>query len=118
MAKAAKKEKEKTKKEAECACTDKNCPEHGCLPTRGIVLEGIVASDKMDKTAIVQRSYYVKLKKYERYRPKKSRIPAHNPPCINARAGDKVRIQECRKLSKTVNFVITEKLAAEQEKAK
>jgi small subunit ribosomal protein S17 len=107
MAKGEKVEK-KVKEKVECS--DKNCPIHGGLPTRGIVLEGVVASDKMDKTAIVQRSYYVKLKKYDRYRPKKSRIPAHNPPCINAKTGDEVRIMECRKLSKTVNFVITEKL--------
>ncbi|HEX54578.1 MAG TPA: 30S ribosomal protein S17, partial [Candidatus Altiarchaeales archaeon] len=31
-------------------------------------------------------------------------------PCINARTGDRVRIMECRKLSKTVNFVVIEKL--------
>ena len=112
MAKAEKKEKPMAK---EAECSDKNCPVHGTLSVRGMVLEGVVASDKMDKTVIVQRSYYVKLKKYERYRPKKSRIPAHNPPCVNARLGDKVRIMECRKLSKTVNFVITEKMAEAQK---
>jgi small subunit ribosomal protein S17 len=117
MAKAEKKEKEKPKAKT-TECGDKNCPVHGSLSVRGIVLDGVVASDKMDKTVIVQRSYYVKLKKYERYRPKKSRIPAHNPPCINARTGDKVRIMECRKLSKTVNFVITEKLAEAQKSKK
>ena len=102
--------KSKKKEKIDVECDDKNCPIHGTLATRGIILEGVVASDKMDKTIIVQRSYYVRLKKYERYRPAKSRIPAHNPPCINARVGDKVRIMECRKLSKTVSFVVTEKL--------
>jgi len=106
MAKVKKREKKRT-----VECNDKNCPIHGTLATRGIVLEGVVASDKMDKTVIVQRSRYVKLKKYERYRPVKSRIPAHNPPCINAKMGDKVRIMECRKLSKTVSFVVIEKLS-------
>jgi small subunit ribosomal protein S17 len=108
MAKVEKKEKEK-----KTDCQDRNCPVHGALPTRGMVLDGLVASDKMDKTVIVQRSYYVKLKKYDRYRPKKSRIPAHNPPCINAKTGDHVKIMECRRLSKTVSFVITEKLPGE-----
>lgn len=108
MAKVEKKDNEK-----KTGCVDRNCPEHGTLPTRGMVLDGVVASDKMDKTVIVQRSYYVKLKKYDRYRPKKSRIPAHNPPCINAKTGDRVKIMECRRLSKTVNFVITEKLPSE-----
>lgn len=107
----AAKEDKKSKEKAEC--DDQNCPFHGTLPTRGMVLEGVVASDKMDKTAIVQRSYYVKLKKYERFRPKKSRIPAHNPPCLKVKTGDKVRIMECRRLAKTVNFVIVEKLASE-----
>lgn len=105
--------KTETKKQQEC--TDKNCPIHGSLSTRGMVLEGVVASDKMNKTVIVQRNYYIKLRKYERYRPKKSRIPAHNPPCINAKTGDKVRIMECRKLSSTVNFVVTEKLEEAQK---
>ena len=104
---------EKKDNEKKTDCVDRNCPEHGTLPTRGMVLVGVVASDKMDKTVIVQRSYYVKLKKYDRYRPKKSRIPAHNPPCINAKTGDRVKIMECRRLSKTVNFVITEKLPSE-----
>ena len=103
----------KAKTEAKPDCSDRNCPVHGTLPTRGMVLDGVVASDKMDKTVIVQRSYYVKLKKYDRYRPKKSRVPAHNPPCINAKTGDRVKIMECRRLSKTVSFVITEKLPSE-----
>jgi small subunit ribosomal protein S17 len=109
----AKVEKKDNEKKTDSNCVDRNCPEHGTLPTRGMVLDGVVASDKMDKTVIVQRSYYVKLKKYDRYRPKKSRIPAHNPPCINAKTGDRVKIMECRRLSKTVSFVITEKLPSE-----
>ncbi|MFH0859913.1 MAG: 30S ribosomal protein S17 [Candidatus Altiarchaeota archaeon] len=101
-------EKKGNKKEADCG--DVNCPKHGTLPTRGLLLEGVVVSDKMNKTVIVQRDYYVKVRKYERYKKSRSRLSAHNPPCINAKAGDKVRIAECRKLSKTVNFVVTDKL--------
>ncbi len=101
--------KKAAKKEAK-GCNDMNCPIHGSLSTRGAVLEGAVASDKMDKTVIVQSDYKIRLNKYERYRSSKSRIAAHNPPCIDAKAGDRVRIRECRKLSKTVSFVVTEKL--------
>ncbi len=97
-------------------CEDAKCPKHGTLATRGVVLEGVVASDKMHGTVVVQRDYYVKSGKYERYLRSKSRIPAHNPQCINAKVGDKVRIMECRRLSKTVNFVITEKLSPESTK--
>jgi len=100
----------KSTKKKEPICNDVNCPIHGTLSTRGIVLEGVVTSDKMEGTVIVQRNYRIKVKKYNRYKSAKSRIPAHNPPCINAKTGDKVRIMECRKLSKTVSFVVIEKI--------
>ena len=91
-------------------CNDIHCPVHGGLKTRWTILEGVVKSDKMDKTVIVQRDYYVKEKKYGRYRRARSRVPAHNPPCINAKVGDMVRIKECRKLSKTVSWVVIGKM--------
>ena len=37
-----------------------------------------------------------------------SRISAHIPDCINAKAGDNVKIMECRPLSKTKKFVVVE----------
>ncbi len=100
----------KKKKEKKVECNDMNCPIHGQLPTRGIVLEGVVVSDKMNGTVIVQKKYFIKSGKYERYRTANSRIPAHNPPCIDAKAGDAVQIEECRRLSRTVNFVVTKKI--------
>ncbi len=90
-------------------CSDKNCPHHGILPVRGRVLNGVVASDKMDRTVIVRRDYHVFTPKYKRYERRHSHIAAHNPPCINSRQGDKVRIAECRPLSKSVSFVVIEK---------
>jgi small subunit ribosomal protein S17 len=95
-------------KPPEKICNDKNCPWHGRLSLRGKILEGIVVSAKSTKTAIVRRDYLHYLPKYERYERRHSRIPAHNPPCINAKEGDKVRIAECRPLSKTKHFVIVE----------
>lgn len=35
---------------------------------------------------------------------------AHNPPCIEAQVNDNVKIMECRPLSKSVAFVVIEKL--------
>jgi small subunit ribosomal protein S17 len=99
-------------------CGDVNCPKHGTLATRGMVFDGVVVSDKMNKTVIVERQYFVKIKKYDRFKRARSRIPAHNPPCINAKNGDRVRIMECRKLSKTVSFVVTEKIPGKEEKEK
>ncbi len=87
-------------------CDDPNCPFHGTLSVRGIILEGVVVSDKMDKTVIVEREYSRFIKKYKRYERRRSRIPAHNPPCINAKKGDLVKIAETRPISKTVSFVV------------
>ncbi|MEM2118996.1 MAG: 30S ribosomal protein S17 [Candidatus Bathyarchaeia archaeon] len=93
-------------------CEDRNCPFHGELPVRGHVFEGIVVSDKMDKTAVVKHDYLHYVPKYMKYERRQSRIPSHNPPCIDAKEGDRVKIAECRPLSKTVSFVIVEKLEA------
>ncbi len=90
------------------ACDDKKCPFHGTLRVRGRTLEGIVVSDKMEKTVIVRRDYLKYVPKFKRYERRRSRIPAHNPPCIDAREGDRVRIAECRPISKTVSFVVVE----------
>jgi small subunit ribosomal protein S17 len=95
-------------KPPEKECSDPNCPFHGTLPVRGKILEGKVVSDKAEKTVIVRRDYLHYVPKYERYERRHSRIPAHNPPCIDAKKGDKVRIAECRPLSKTKHFVVIE----------
>lgn len=90
----------------EIECEDANCPFHGLLPVRGQILEGEVVSDKMPNTVVVLRSYLKKVKKYDRYEKRGSKIHAHNPPCINAKTGDLVKIAECRPLSKTKSFVV------------
>jgi small subunit ribosomal protein S17 len=91
-------------------CDDRNCPFHGTLPVRGRVMETEVVSDGMDKTVTVVRSKLELIRKYKRYGRSTIRMHAHNPPCIDARVGDKVRIGECRPLSKTISFVVIEKL--------
>lgn len=96
--------------EVKTECTDVNCPFHGTLSTRGRVFEGKVVSDKMRRTVVVEMEHLHKAAKYERYERRTSRHAAHNPPCINARAGDRVKISECRRLSKTVSFVVVGKL--------
>lgn len=73
-------------------------------------MNGLVISAKMDKTAIIRRDHLQYMPKFKRYERRHSHIPAHNPPCINAKEGDRVSIAECRPISKTVSFVIVEKL--------
>jgi small subunit ribosomal protein S17 len=77
---------------------------------RGRLLEGTIVSAKMEKTVIIRRNYLHYIRKYRRYERRHDRIPAHNPPCINAEEGEKVKIAECRPISKTVSFVVVEKL--------
>jgi len=96
-------------REPEKDCDDPNCPFHGSLPVRGQIIEGEVISDRAPKTVVVLRSYLKKIAKYERYEKRRSKIHAHNPPCINAQVGDTVKIAECRPLSKTKSFVVIEK---------
>lgn len=95
-----------TLRRPERECDDVNCPFHGTLSVRGRVLKGVVVSDKMDKSVVVSIEYMRFYPKYERYARMNSRITAHNPPCIDAKTGDNVRIAECRPISKTKAFVV------------
>jgi len=97
-------------KPPEKECNDPKCPWHGTLPVRGKILVGKVVSAKAHKTVIVERHYLHYLPKYERYERRHSRIPAHKPDCIDVKVGDKVKIAECRPLSKTKHFVVIEKV--------
>jgi small subunit ribosomal protein S17 len=91
-------------------CEDLDCPFHSNLSVRGRILEGTVVSDSMKETVIIRRGYYHYVPKYLRYERRRSRIAAHNPPCIDAKVGDRVKIMECRPLSKSVSFVVIEKM--------
>jgi small subunit ribosomal protein S17 len=95
----------------EKTCKDSNCPFHGKLPVRGKILKGVVKSDKMQKTIVVERNYLHFVPKYERYERRHTRISVHKPPCIELKKGDKVKIAECRPLSKTKHFVVIEKMS-------
>jgi ribosomal protein S17 len=75
----------------------------------------------MQHTVVVEWEGWRYIPKYERYRRTRTRLLAHNTPCINAAEGDMVLIAECRPLSKTKNFVVLkvlgklEKYALEKE---
>jgi small subunit ribosomal protein S17 len=99
-----------TAKKPKKTCDDVNCPFHGVLSLRRRSLEGIVVSNKMEKTIVVRRDYLKYVPKFRRYERRRSNISAHNPPCLEIKAGDKVKLAECRPISKTVSFVAIEKL--------
>jgi len=92
-------------------CNDVNCPFHGVLPVRGQVITGIVETDGMKNSIVVKREYMHYVPKYERYEKRTSKYHAHCPPCLKIKAGDNVRIAECRPLSKTISFVAIEKIS-------
>lgn len=94
-------------------CDDRNCPFHGHLSVRRKFLDGKIVSAKMTKTVTVERDYLEYVRKYTRYEKRRSRIMAHSPPCLELSEGDRVRIAECRPISKEVAFVVVEKLTAE-----
>jgi|SRR3989338_10594355 len=99
-----------TVKVPEEVCDDKHCAFHGQLVVRGRQFVGQVIKANSQKTATIewQRLYFIP--KYQRYERRNTRLHVHNPKCINAKTGDKVLITECRKISKTKNFVIVDKL--------
>jgi small subunit ribosomal protein S17 len=99
-----------TAKKPKKTCNDVDCPFHGKLALRGHTLEGIVVSNKMEKTIIVRRDYLNYVTKFKRYERRRANLAAHSPPCLEIKTGDKVRLAECRPLSKTVSFVAIEKL--------
>ena len=93
-------------KPPERVCNDPLCPWHGNLKVRGGLLIGRVIKARMRRTVVVEREYLVYIRKYMRYERRRSRIHAHNPPCINAQPGDTVLIGETRPLAKSVAWVV------------
>jgi small subunit ribosomal protein S17 len=68
-------------------------------------LRGIVVSDKMQETAVVVVSRYVKHPKYKKYIKRTKKYHAHNAG-NRAKIGDTVTIRSCRPMSKTKSFEI------------
>jgi len=68
-------------------------------------LRGVVTSDKMQDTAVVAVSRYVKHPKYKKYMKVTKKYHVHNPG-NRAKTGETVTIRSCRPLSKTKSFEI------------
>lgn len=75
------------------------------METKRKEFKGVVVSDKMQDSAVVAVSRFVKHPKYKKYLKKTSRFTVHNPG-NKAKEGDKVTIRSCRPLSKTKHFEI------------
>jgi len=70
-------------------------------------LQGIVVSDKMQKTRVVQVRWTTKHSKYYKVLRKASKYKAHDEK-NEAKIGDVVKIMETRPLSKDKRWVIME----------
>jgi small subunit ribosomal protein S17 len=71
--------------------------------------EGLVVSDKMDKTAVVAVIERVRHAKYGKFMMRTKRLYAHDET-NDAHTGDKVRVMETRPLSKNKRWRIVEVL--------
>jgi small subunit ribosomal protein S17 len=73
------------------------------------VREGIVVSDKMDKTIVVKVEDLVQHPLYRRVMKRTSKFKAHDEE-NTCHTGDRVRIMECRPLSKDKCWRLTDVL--------
>lgn len=79
------------------------------MPKR--ILQGTVVSDKGDKTVIVNVERRIKHPLYKKTIRRSKKYAAHDE--ANAfKAGDVVRIIECRPMSKTKTWEVLEKVGA------
>jgi small subunit ribosomal protein S17 len=67
--------------------------------------EGIVVSDKMDKTVVVAVSRFVRHGKYHKYLSRRARYKAHDEK-NQCRVGDRVRIIETRPVSRDKRWAV------------
>lgn len=68
-------------------------------------LEGVVVSDKMEKSVVVMVERKVRHPKYEKILNRSTKFHAHDEK-NEAKMGDKVLIKESRPLSKTKSWVL------------
>lgn len=69
------------------------------------VMEGVVTSDKMDKTIVVSVSRYVKHPKYGKYMSTNKKYKVHDED-NTFKIGDKVSFVETRPISKDKCFTV------------
>ncbi len=69
------------------------------------ILEGVVVSDKMDKTIVVDVARFIKHPKYGKYMVRNKKYKAHDPENRH-KVGEKVRIEETRPISKDKTFKV------------
>jgi len=79
--------------------------EKGKSENKGTILEGVVVSDKMDKTVVVSVSRFVKHPKYGKYYKINKKYKAHDEE-NKYKIGDKIKIAETKPISKDKKFTV------------
>lgn len=69
------------------------------------ILRGVVVSDKMQKTRVVEVTRFVRVPKYRKFIKISRRFKTHDE-ASEYKAGDKVRIEEARPLSRDKRWKI------------
>ena len=89
--------------------TDNRRPQPSRAATRRKVREGVVVSNKMDKTAVVAVIERVRHAKYAKFVMRTKKLYAHDET-NDVNIGDKVRVMETRPLSKNKRWRVVEVL--------
>ncbi len=115
------KETKNKKTEIKVSCADKTCPFHGsdAVKLRGRTFEGTVVN-KLHGRVKIEFDRFLYDRKYERFDKRRTRLHARLPDCLKEQIqlGDWIQIQECRKLSKILNFYVTKKIRGKHENKK
>lgn len=86
------------------------------VSTRRKIREGVVVSDRMDKTVVVVVERIVRHQRYQKYRRRRARYKAHDET-NRCRVGDRVRIIETRPLSSEKRWAILAVLGSNESLA-
>ncbi|KKT79126.1 MAG: 30S ribosomal protein S17 [Candidatus Giovannonibacteria bacterium GW2011_GWB1_45_9b] len=73
------------------------------------ILKGIIVSDKMAKTRVVEVERYFKMPKYGKYIKRSKKFKAHDE-ANEYKSGEKVKIQETRPISKDKRWKIISRI--------
>lgn len=72
-------------------------------------LQGVVVSDKMQKTVVVEVNRFIKHPKYGKFMKRSKRYKAHDEESVY-KMGDKVNIEETSPISKDKTFKVVGKI--------
>jgi ribosomal protein S17 len=84
---------------------------------RGRIFEGVVIK-KFSNRVVIQFERTVYVRKFERYKKSRTKLHARLTEEFSEKImiGDLISIQECRPLSKTIHFIVTNKIKSGDQK--